>query len=316
MSDDKGGWPTDLASRLAGRGPMPFRDYMAEALYAEEVGYYTRRDLRRRGDRPTSRPAFVAELVEPVCRAFLAFADEHTPRLVDHGPGAGLLVRYLLSSLPDDVRENMDVTFVEPRLARRTRLLVLLQEFGVDGRVVSAPRDVETGPAFVVARELLGSFPVHWLERVEDGWREVHVEVPAEAWAPTERLEKAPPQLVQFADEYAEAVPEGDRYEVNLHLRRWLAQLQRVTDPGLVYVLDRPILDPPGPEGSIRALRDGEEVDLYDAPGVTDISSGVDLEALVAHAEQAGFAERTEHHGGTETGAEPLEARVLATNEG
>jgi SAM-dependent MidA family methyltransferase len=311
MSDDKEGWPTELAESLAGRGPMPFRDYMAEALYADELGYYTRRDLRRRGDRPTSRPDFVAELVDPVRRAFLSFADEHQPRLVDHGPGAGLLVRFLLNGLPDDVRERLDVTFVEPRLARRTRLLVLLQEFGVDGRVVSAPRDVEPGPAFVVARELLGSFPVHWLERVDDGWREVHVDVPADVWAPTDRLEQAPPQLVQFADEHAAATPAGHRYEVNLHLRRWLAQLQQVTQPGRVYVLDRPIADPPGTEGSILALRDGEPVDPYQAPGTTDISSGVDLDALVDHALQAGFADVTEH--ADAGGADPLEARVLDT---
>lgn len=315
MSGDKAGWPTDLASRLAGRGPMPFRDYMAEALYADELGYYTRRDLRRRGDRPTSRPAFVAELVDPVREAFLAFADEHEPRLVDHGPGAGLLVRYLLGSLPDPVREAIDVTFVEPRLARRTRLLVLLQEFGVDGRVVSAPRDVDPGPAFVVARELLGSFPVHWLERVDDGWREVHVDVPADAWSPGERLEQAPPQLTRFVEQHVGEVPEGHRYEVNLHLRRWLAQLRRVADPGLVYVLDRPIARPPGASGSIRALRDGDPVDVYEAPGITDISAGVDLQALVDQALEAGFADVTEDTAARSGGADPLEARALSVSD-
>lgn len=313
MSREKASWPTDLASKLAGRGPMPFRDYMAEALYADDVGYYTRRDLRRRGDRPTSRPEFVSELVGPVVEAFLEFADEHEPRIVDHGPGAGLLMRYVLGSLPDEAREATEVTFVEPRLARRTRLLVLLQEFGVEGGVVSAPRDVEPGPAFVVARELLGSFPVHWLERVEGGWREVHVEVPGDRWAPEERLEKAPPQLTRFVEEHVAGAPRGHRYEVNLHLRRWLAQVGHVTDPGLVCVIDRPIEDPPGREGSIRALQDGEQVDVYEAPGITDISSGVDLDALVDQARQAGFTEVTESNPAGGAGVDPLQARALAT---
>jgi SAM-dependent MidA family methyltransferase len=313
MSADEGKFATDLASRLAGRGPMPFRDYMAEALYADELGYYTRRDLRRRGDRPTSRPGFVADLVEPVAQAFVSFAEDHPPRLVDHGPGAGLLVRYLLGSLPERIRADVDVTFVEPRLARRTRLLVLLQEFGVDGRVVSAPRDAEPGPAFVVARELLGSFPVHWLERTGEGWREIHVDAPGDTWTPKERLEDAPPQLTRFVDDHLPEVPVGHRYEVNLHLRRWLAQLQGVVDPGLVYVLDRPIERPPSPEGSIRAVREGETVDVYEAPGITDISSGVDLDVLVSQAEKAGFVDATADTVGSEGGRGPLAARVLRT---
>jgi SAM-dependent MidA family methyltransferase len=242
-----------------------------------------------------------------------SFATDSGGPIVDHGPGAGLLMRYLLGSLPDEVRERTDVTFVEPRLARRTRLLVLLQEFGVDGRVVSAPRDVDSGPAFVVARELLGSFPVHWLERVDDGWREVHVEIPSKAWQPRERLEQAPPQLGRHVDEHAAETPAGHRYEVNLHVRRWLAQLAQTTDPGLIYVLDRPIQDPPGTEGSILALRDGEPVDPYEAPGITDISSGVDLDALVQQAEQAGFREVTEPVGAESN--EPLEAVALASEE-
>jgi SAM-dependent MidA family methyltransferase len=290
---------------------MPFRDYMAEALYADEYGYYTRRDLRRRGDRPTSRPKFVAQLAEPVAQALARFAENHEARVVEHGPGAGLLMRYVLSSLPASLRDRLDVTFVEPRLARRTRLLVLMQEFGVEGRVVSAVRDVDPGPAFVIARELLGSFPVHWLERVDEDWREVHVSVPGDAWTPDERLETAPPQLVQYVDEHASAVPEGHRYEVNLHLRRWLAQVRHVVDPGVVCAIDRPIADPPGPEGSIRALRDGEDVGMYEAPGVTDISSGVDLGALVDHATQAGFADVTDANPAGKARGAPLEARVL-----
>lgn len=313
MSRDEGPWPTDLAEQLAGRGPMPFRDYMAEALYADELGYYTRRDLRRRGDRPTSRPNFVAKLVDPIVEAFRAFADDHTPHIVDHGPGAGLLMRYLLSSLPDPLRKRTDVTFIEPRLARRTRLLVLLQEFGVDGRVVSAPRDVEAGPAFVIARELLGSFPVHWLERVRDGWREVHVDVPADSWTPREELASSPPQLEQYLEQHTDGVPEGHRYEVNLHLRRWLAQVGHGTEPSLVCVLDRPIADPPGEQGSIRALRDGEQVDVYGAPGITDISSGVDLQALVRHARKAGFEDVTADNPAGQAGVDPLEAVVLRT---
>lgn len=305
-------WPTELAARLAGRGPMPFRDYMAESLYAEELGYYTRRDLRRRGDRPTGRPAFVAELVQPILEAFLSFADEHEPRLVDHGPGAGLLVRYLLSTMPQHVRGELDVTFVEPRLARRSRLLVLLQEFGVDGRVVSTMRDVEPGASFLIARELLGSFPVHWMQRTPNGWREVHVDVPADAWDPVERLEPPPPQLAGFLDEHAAHVPEGHRYEVNLPLRGWLSQARQRLEAGLVCVLDRPIEDPPGQQGSILGLRNGSPVDVYAAPGLTDVSAGVDLEALRTRAGSLGLREISQQSPAGRAGHGPLEAVVFS----
>jgi NADH dehydrogenase [ubiquinone] 1 alpha subcomplex assembly factor 7 len=309
VADD---WPTPLAERLAGAGPMPFRDYMAEALYAEDHGFYTKRD-RAPATRATAKPDHVRALARDLAEAFVRFAQAHEPRLVDQGPGRGRLVRYLLATLPDGIREATTVTFVEPNLARRTRLLVMLQEAGVDGRVVASPRDLDPAPRFTIAKELVGSFPVHWLERGEDGWREVHVGFAEGTWDHEERLEAGPPSLARFAREHAASAPVGARYEVNLQVGRWLAALSGVLDPGVLAVLDRPLERPPSPEGSLVALRDGAPASPYEAPGELDLSAGVDLDLLDAKAEAAGLHDVTEPLLLDDTGRPRLATRALAT---
>ncbi len=289
-------WPTPLARRLAGSGPMPFRDYMAEALYADEHGYYTQRD-RPRLRRDTTTVETTRRIAQHLAETFVRFAEDHDGHLIDQGPGSGRLVRYILTTLPTWMHDEIEVTFIEPNLARRTRLLVLLQEFGVDGRVIASPRNLDPGPAFAIAKELIGSFPVHWLERTDDGWKEIHVAFDEDRWAWNETLNDLPPSLGQMARTHAEPTPAGHRYEANLQLRPWLASIADALDPGLLLVLDRPMPDPPDPEGSLLALHDGQPTTPYHAPGLVDISAGLDEALLEEHAKTAGLQETTQEMG-------------------
>lgn len=310
MAEDNDPWPTSLARMLAGQGPMPFRDYMAEALYADKQGFYTKRD-RRRSQRSTAQIDVIQHLAQDLVEAFVRFSKDRSPHIVDQGPGSGLLMRYVLGGLPERMLEDVKVTFIEPNLARRTRLLVMLQEFGVDGRVVGSPRGIKPGPVFVVAKELVGSFPVHWLERSPEGWREVHVTFDDASWAWEETLSDLPPSLERFAKAHAAKTPEGHRYEANLQARGWLASIAEALDPGVLVVLDRPMDRPPAEGGSIQALRDGEPVSPYGAPGETDISAGVDLEMLSGLAEGMGLEEVTASLGLGSAGGTHLEALAL-----
>lgn len=305
--------PTPLADRLTRHGTIPFRDYMAEALYGDEHGFYTQRDQPRL-KRETSTIQTTKTIAQTLAEAFARYTQHHEPNLVHHGPGTGRLTRYLLATLPEWMHDQINVTFIEPNLARRTRLLVLLQEFGVDGRVIASPHSLDESPIFLVANERLGTFPVHQLERTPDGWEEVHVRFQEDPWGWEETLAGSPPSIQRIADDHAPDTPTGHRYEVNPQIKPWLGAITNAVTQGLFVVLDRPMPQQAPEEGTIRALHEGEPISPYEAPGLLDIHASVDFALLDATAGATGLEERTQDWRLEKTGAPHLEARAYAKN--
>lgn len=292
---------------------MPFRDYMAEALYAPKHGFYTRRDQRRRHRRETDDTVYISGIARQLARLFTRFAEAHGARLVEQGAGSGKLMRFLLASLDDELVQDLELVFVEPRLARRTRLVAVIQEFGVEGKVVGSPASLAPGPSFVVAKELIGSFPVHWCQNTPEGWQEVHVSFGTDAWSWDEGLDDPPKAVRAFLEDHASHVPEGHRYEANLQMSGWIGDVATNLDPGLVVILDRALPDPVPPGGSLKARLEGKEVSPYAAPGRMDLSSAVDLAALVAQGRQHGLGPVEAPPGLIQAAAGHLEPRILAT---
>ncbi len=293
---------------------MPFRDYMAEALYAPKHGFYTRRDRRRRSQRATDDTVYVSGVARQLARLFTRFAQAHgSPRLIEQGAGSGKLMRFLLAALEDELVQELELVFIEPRLARRTRLVAVIQEFGVQGKVVGSASGLDHGPAVVVAKELFGSFPVHWVQRAPDGWQEVHVSFAEEAWTWEEHLASAPRPVQAFLEAHADHVPEGHRYEANLQMGGWLGDVATAMDPGLLVVLDRGMPEPVPEGGTLEARRAGKPVAPYAAPGEVELSSAVDTGALVAQSAEHGLGPVDEQPGLGEAAVPHLEATLLGT---
>lgn len=298
---------------LAGQGPVPFRDYMAEALYAPKHGFYTRRDRRRRSKRPTDDTVYISGVARQLARLFTRFAEAHGPRLIEQGAGSGKLMRFLLASLDDQLVQELELVFVEPRLARRTRLVAVIQEFGVQGKVVGSPSGIDPGPSFVIAKELLGSFPIHWVQRTPEGWQEVHVTFGQDAWTWEESLDEAPRPVLGFLEDHAGELPDGHRYEANLQIGTWLGDIATICDPGLVVVLDRARPQPPPQQGTLEARLEGKTVAPYEAPGEMDLSSAVDMAALVDQGAKHGLQPIGEQPGLGQAAVPHLGAQLLGT---
>src|SRR5215510_1303420 len=93
---------THLESRIREQGPLSFRDFMEEALYHPEFGYYnsTRNPIGRQGDFYTSSdldPIFSKLLARRF--AAMASALDIAPEaftIVELGAGRGLLAQEIL----------------------------------------------------------------------------------------------------------------------------------------------------------------------------------------------------------------------------
>jgi SAM-dependent MidA family methyltransferase len=173
-----------IASRIAAAGGwMPFDDFMAEALYAPGLGYYSG-GRRIFGLGPASGSDFVTapELSPFFGRALAvqvreALAASNTGRIYEFGAGTGALAEQLLEALDADdadddgmLRVPMDYTIVELSADLRARQQARLARFAP--RVQWLDAWPETIEGVVVGNEVLDAMPVKLLHRSGGRWHE------------------------------------------------------------------------------------------------------------------------------------------------
>jgi len=173
-----------IAARIAAAGGwMPFDDFMAEALYAPGLGYYSggRRifGLGPEGGSdfvtaPELSPFFGRALAVQVREALAATGSE---RVFEFGAGTGALAEQLLEALDADdadddgvLRVPVDLTIVELSGPLRERQQARLARFAPRVRWVDAWPDTIEG--VVVGNEVLDAMPVKLLHRDGGRWHE------------------------------------------------------------------------------------------------------------------------------------------------
>jgi len=185
-----------IASRIAAAGGwLPFDDFMAEALYAPGLGYYSggRRifGLGPEGGSdfvtaPELSPFFGRTLAVQVREALAASA---TGRIYEFGAGTGALAEQILEALDADdadddgvLRVPVDYTIVELSGHLRERQQARLARFAPRVQWLDAwPEAIE---GVVVGNEVLDAMPVKLLHRSGGRWHErgvVDLQDPASA---------------------------------------------------------------------------------------------------------------------------------------
>jgi SAM-dependent MidA family methyltransferase len=173
-----------IASRVAAAGGwMPFDDFMAEALYAPGLGYYSGgRRIFGLGPEsgsdfvtaPELSPFFGRALAVQVREALTASGSE---RVYEFGAGTGALAEQLLEALDADdadddgmLRVSVDYTIVELSAHLRERQQARLARFAPRVRWLDAWPETMAG--VVVGNEVLDAMPVKLLHRTGGRWHE------------------------------------------------------------------------------------------------------------------------------------------------
>jgi SAM-dependent MidA family methyltransferase len=247
-----------LAQRIADRvaaagGWMPFDEFMAEALYAPGLGYYSG-GRRIFGIGPESGSDFVTapELSPFFGRALAvqvreALAAAGSREVFEFGAGSGALAESLLEALDAPAGEDeppVTYAIVELSADLRERQQQRLARFAPRVRWLDAWPDEIRG--VVVGNEVLDAMPVKLLARVRGAWRERGVVDtgagtpggPAFAFADLEApfraegLSQAAPALA------AEGFPDGSVTEIHPLAEAFVASLAERLKRGVALLVD------------------------------------------------------------------------------
>jgi len=248
-----------VESAIRDHGPIAWSEYMELALYGAG-GFYERPPIGTDPDTafatsPHVHPVFAQLLSAALLELWDGLGHPEPFRLVEAGAGDGTLARQLLDAFADI---EVEYTATERSSGARAAL-ALIDGINIAG---SLPPD----PHVVFANELLDNLP---FDRARGG-SEVRV-----------GLDDG--ELVEVSE-----TDHGEETIDPVGAFAWIDELAGSLTNGYALLIDYGGLGGPGgPSHGYRAHRVVE--DLLDDPGGTDITAGVDFEAIGRHAERLGL---------------------------
>lgn len=270
-------------------GWLPFDRFMALALYAPGLGYYTNAG-RKFGMLPQTGSDFVtAPELSPLFGAALArqvvqgLAASGTNEVWEFGAGSGALAAQLLGALGDSIERY---TIVDLSGVLRERQQQRLAAFAPKVRWVDElPAELS---GVIVGNEVLDAMPVQLLRFDGAQWHERGVALDGEAFAWSERpTTRPPPDDTDFAP--------GALTETHAQAEAFIATLAERLQRGAAFFIDygfprAEYRHPQRLQGTLMCHRahQADTNPLVDV-GQKDITAHVDFTGIALAAQDAGF---------------------------
>ncbi len=277
-----------------------FADFMEQALYHPQYGYYIapRNRIGKSGDFFTSssvNPLF-GRLVSRQLAQMAELLSAETFQIVEQGGGEGHLALDILDALAEEVPElyaRLTYTLVEVSQDNHQRQAKTLDAHS-DKVVWSDESDWSIASGCFLSNELVDAFPVHVVEKHSGTLQEVFVVSRDDAFAEEVRLSTDPRLAEHFAWLGCGPV-EGNRAEVNLAAPGWMRQVAQRIEQGFVMTIDygypaEELYAPHRRAGTLMCYhRHQADDNPYDRVGEKDITAHVDFTALQKAGNEVGL---------------------------
>lgn len=296
-----------ILNRIRSEGPITFADFMETVLYHPQEGYYfsSRDKIGAQGDYYTSpylHPIF-GYLLARQMRQMWQILDYPSPfHIVEIGAGKGLLCAHILHycqrNFPE-LYDELNYLILEQSPFFQEGQKIVLQKFFEVGKVQQiSPAGLlkEVSPIIgcIFSNELIDSFPVHLVCQEEGEFQEILVDYDGQNFVevcakPTTSL------LIDYLQNYALPLAEGQRAEVNLKALNWLGEMASILQRGFLITIDygyeaEELYHPTRREGTLLCYyRHTTSTNPYRRLGYQDITAHVNFSALIKKGETLGL---------------------------
>ena len=257
-------------------GPISLARYMALCLSDPDFGYYTQGEpIGAAGDFVTAPEIsqMFGELIGLWCAVTWRQLGAPTPvNLVELGPGRGTLMKDALRAIQAEPAFERALT---PHLVETGARLRAAQQRTLAGTPATWHNDLTTlppGPVLVLANEFFDALPAQQYEKCEDGWHERQVTYRDGAFQPY--LSETPCTLDRAGDigDVFEQAPARERYMADIAARLH-------AEGGAALIIDYGHVESANGD-TLQAVRAHRAQSIYANPGLADLTSHVDFEAL------------------------------------
>lgn len=289
-----------MHQRILESGEISFADFMSQALYHPEYGYYMckRNRIGKSGDFFTS--SSVNKLFGKLVARQLADMDcklsDDSFQVVEQGAGEGHLALDILNTLSSDFPEIYDrltYNLVEVSQDNRERQCnILIDHSSKINWVDNDQWKIKSG--CFLSNELVDAFPVHLVEKHAGKIHEVFVDSDGNRFHEVLRAE-ANSRFTQYFDWLGVSPCEGNRAEVNFKALEWMSSISQKLEKGFVMTIDygypsEELYAPFRRTGTLMCYQKHQADDNpYDCLGEKDITSHVDFSALQKTGKDSGL---------------------------
>ncbi len=314
MVDDSSAWPEpdadaaahslrlqrSIAQIIAKQGPIPFSQYMHEALYAPGLGYYAAgaRKFGADGDFITA-PEISLLFAHCIANQAAQVMQASARYILELGAGSGRLAVGLLQTLHDknDVPERYYILEPSADLGQRQKKLIAEALPDIADRVIWLDRLPETFSGFVFGNEVMDAFAVERFRIIDGQVRQLAVDIEGDqlCWKMDAQSQLLTDAVRSIEQETGEVLAEGYTSEVNLLIKPWMSSLSEMLIVGAVVLLDygyprKDFYMQERNQGTIRCYyRHRANDEPLFLPGLQDITSHVDFTSVVEGAVEAGL---------------------------
>lgn len=277
-----------LREHILAQGPITFREFMAQALFHPELGFYSKGpcigSVGGTFNTNAMFPAFAFSLAQAVDQAEAMVGEPL--RIVEFGAGTGELGERILSFLSSP--RKYVVVETSPGLRKKQAARGL--------NVVESVKDLSAAPSFVFGNEVIDAFPFHRV--MGDGQGnilEMYVAIDQHGGFTEEFGEPSTPQLSSRLASEGISLGRGHVAEVCLDIDPFFQMAASIISKGYLVIIDygeeaSGLYHYTRKNGSLRCYYQQEQVhDAFDHIGDQDITTDVDFTALEAAAFSAGL---------------------------
>ncbi|MEO1014391.1 MAG: SAM-dependent methyltransferase [Pseudomonadota bacterium] len=283
-----------LIELIKAHGPISVADYMSDALFHPNDGYYmSQSPIGARGDFTTAPEVsqIFGELIGLwLVQSWIDLGEPDAFTLVELGPGRGVLMRDALraAKLSPAFLDAIDVQLVETSGRMRLEQQKRLKDAPVPLAWKDAFHDTNDGPILIIANELFDCLPIRQFEMTTDGWRERMVNVDDAGEGLVFSTAFAPPLTIEGAPD---AAPEGAIYEWSEPAEQLAEEIaKRLADhPGRALIIDYAHVRA-GLGDTLQSVKGHGAWPPLAAPGHADITAHVNFDRLIERAFDAGAA--------------------------
>ncbi len=288
-----------LMALIRARGAITIADYMSDALFHPQDGYYTARSpIGADGDFTTAPE--ISQIFGELIGLWLvqSWIDMGSPpafNLIELGPGRGVLMEDILraAQLRPAFLDAAHVWLIETggrlRLEQRRRLKDKGAAIDWADRFADAP----AAPALLLANEFFDCQPIRQFVRADAGWRERLVDLAPDGSGLAFRLSDLPPEpQLDLPGKDQAAI--GDVFELAEAAETAVDEIARalVERGGRALIIDYGHLHD-GFGDTLQAVRRHAFWPVLASPGLADITAHVNFERLT----RAAFAAGASAHG-------------------
>ena len=232
-----------ISVEIRQKGAIPFVEFMHQALYAPNLGYYSSglQTFGVHGDfitAPELTPLFGQTLANQ-CQQVLSTIED--PILFEFGAGSGQLCVDMLSHLEqlDCLPSEYHILDVSGHLQQRQKDLIAKKLPHLAARVKWLSQwPTASFNGVVIANEVLDAMPVHRFLQTKDGLLESYITLNQQAALSEVYHPCTNPRLTQYVAEVLPNVSYPYQSEANLFIDDWFRQCYAMLGRGAMFIID------------------------------------------------------------------------------